>query len=142
MGNRDLASFFGAKCEEFAEEERGVACLNGTVDGHLIESELSVEVKGVVERYSGDGRVGRVRIWRRQHQQLQEEDGVYLIVVYSVDARPPVVHDRFVHHSSLDAIMEEHGYSWFDAQGHGMRSEQTQIPWHRSFPELELSSRE
>lgn len=133
--NRDLASFLGDKTEEWAEQERGVACLNGTVDGELIEGDLAVEVKGCTEEY-GSGRIGRVRFWRRQHRQLREADGVYLVAVYQFDAQEPIQRDRWVHWSSLEAIMEREGYSWYNAEGHRMLSEQTQIPWNRFFPEL------
>lgn len=134
-GNRQLASFLGEKTEEWAEENRGVACLNGTVDGELMEGDLSVEVKGCCEQYHS-GRVGRLRFWKRQHQELREVDGVYLIVVYNPDAQEPVQRDRWVHWSSLEQIMEEGGYSWYSADGHTMWSEQTQIRWNRFFPEL------
>lgn len=144
-GNRANARHIGAKVEEYAEDERGVACLNGTVDGELISGDLVVEVKGVVIAYSAPGapeggRVGRVRFWQRQHEQLREGDGVYLVVVYSTQEPDPVQYDRFVHWSSLESVMEEHGYSWYAAREHPMRSKQTQIPWSRFFPELELSS--
>lgn len=133
--------------EEWAEEERRVACLNGTVDGVLltmsesVESPNDTEVKGVVLRYAADGdpeggRIGRVRFWERQHELLQERDGRYLVVVYSTEEPEPVLHDRFVHWSSLDEIMEEHGYAWYEASEHRMRSRQTQIPWSRFFPDV------
>lgn len=134
-GKRELASFFGQKAEDYAEEERGVACMNGTVDGELRSTDLPVEVKGCIISY-GNGRCGRLRFWRRQHKQVREADGVYLVIVYDVEEREPVQHDRFVHWSSLEAIMEEYEYSWYDAREHSMSSQQTQIPWMRFFPEI------
>lgn len=136
-----MARFFGDKIEQYAETERGVACLNGVVDGHLEGRDLAVEVKGCVIRYGEEGkpeegREGRLRFWRRQHQKLRESDGVYLVVVYSTEELEPVQHDRFVHWSSLEHVMQEEGFSWYPARNHGMRSEQTQIPWSRFFPEI------
>lgn len=144
MSNRALAHFLGDKAEEWAERERGVACLNGVVDGELIapmsRSELAVEVKGVVIAYGEEeeGREGRLRFWRRQHQELRERDGVYLVIVYSTNpSGDPVQYDRFVHWSSLESVMEQYGYSWYEAREHRMRSKQTQIPWSRFFPDVE-----
>lgn len=133
--NRRLATFLGDKTEEWARENRDVACLNGTVDGHLMGGDLAVEVKGCMEAYSS-GRSGRLRFWRRQHEELRESDGVYLVVIYDMDAMEPVQRDRWVHWSSLEEIMECEGYSWYTAEGHTMFSEQTQVPWRRFFPEL------
>lgn len=132
---RELAYWFGEKAEDYAEEERGVACLNGTVDGELRSSALAVEVKGCIIIYPS-GRCGRLRFWKRQHEKVKEADGVYLVIVYDVEEREPVQYDRFVHWSSLEAIMEEYDYSWYDAREHSMSSQQTQIPWKRFFPEI------
>lgn len=135
--SRALASFFGDRAEQWAEEQRGVACVNGVVDGSLDESneQIDVEVKGCVIGYSS-GRIGRLRFWQRQHKVLRDRDGVYLVIVYDPNARDPVQYDRFVHWSSVEEIMQEYGYSWYEARKHGMRSKQTQIPWSRFFPEL------
>lgn len=138
---RDLSRWLGDKAEEWAETERGVELAGGLIDGELAGVGDAVEVKGCRLRYGdGDssGRYGRVRVWRNQFQELQEADGLLLVIVYSLDAAEPVQHSRFVHWSSLQQLMQEGGYNWYSAREHPMGSEQTQIPWYRFFPELEL----
>lgn len=130
---RENARLFGEKAEEWAEDNRGVACLNGTVDGEKIGTDLSVEVKGCKIKYE-NGSPGRFRFWKRQHELLREKDGVYLLIVYDVDRMEPVQLDRFAHWSSVEELMPG---EWYPAREHSMHSDQTQIRWQRFFPDVD-----
>lgn len=97
----------------------------------VLERGSIVEIKSTIQTYA-DGRRGRFKIRRSQHEALLDSAGAYLFVVCrdTID-RPPVAL-KVVPATTVDALV----HSWIDSAT--SRSEYAQISWGSIFDASEV----
>ncbi|WP_018259359.1 hypothetical protein [Halomicrobium katesii] len=97
----------------------------------VLERGTVVEIKSTIVTYA-DGRRGRFKIRRSQHEALLEIGGVYLFAVCrDLPDRPPVAL-KIVPATTVDDVI----HSWIDSSG--TRSDYAQISWGSVFDAAEV----
>ncbi|MBO4248363.1 hypothetical protein IL252_11115 [Halomicrobium sp. IBSBa] len=97
----------------------------------LLERGTQVEIKSTIVTYA-DGRRGRFKIRRSQHETLLEIGGVYLFAVCrDLPDRPPVAL-KVVPATTVDEVI----HSWIDSSG--TRSDYAQVSWGSVFDATEV----
>lgn len=81
-----------------------------------------LEVKSTSEEYAS-GRRGRFRLWRDQHDRLQQDGGTYWFLVDGMETVR-------LSPREVNEVIDKHSLSWTGSGRHGMESEQVKIPWN------------
>jgi hypothetical protein len=130
--NRRAPGFYGAKVEDWVLDhyglERSYEPVNGArMDAVVPENGQPVEIKAVaLNRKGGRRNETRFKIWRDQHDALDDAGGYYVFVAYYLRSKGIAVQDA----RSLQA--ESLKIDWYgDTVPRG--SEQAEIPARRLF---------
>jgi hypothetical protein len=97
----------------------------------VLERGIIVEIKSTIVAYA-DGRRGRFKIRRSQHETLLDEAGVYLFAVCRDTLDRPALALKVVPATTVDALVQ----SWIDSAS--SRSEYAQISWGSVFEPAEV----
>jgi len=97
----------------------------------LLERGSIVEIKSTIRTYA-DGRRGRFKIRRSQHETLLDSAGAYLFVVCRDTVDRPAVALKVIPATTVDALV----HSWIDSAS--SRSEYAQISWGSLFDPAEI----
>jgi hypothetical protein len=115
----------GKRAEEHIADQLpgGVRTPNEWYD---VESVTGVhEVKSTVEELSS-GRNGRFRLWKHQHERLEEEGGTYHFLVDGVGIEE-------IPAEEVTELIEQGNLSWTGSGNHGMDQRQVKIRWPEIF---------
>jgi hypothetical protein len=85
------------------------------------------EVKTTQETLS-NGRSGRFRLWKDQHERLKEQDGTYHFLIDGVGYKQ-------VPADEVDDLLEESEAGWTDAGDHRDEAQQFKLGWPYVFPD-------
>lgn len=99
----------------------------------LVPSDTPVEIKACQLRISnGTGtRRGRIYIKRRAHEQLRDEDGVYLVTVYDTNSvADPLLAMLILPVDVIDAV----GLTWIDVSDDRDEDQVAKLSWSRLIP--------
>lgn len=112
----------GTQAEEYvARQMNGERTPNAWYDVDAGDGTL-IEVKSTQGRLS-DGRRGRFRLWKEQHEALRDHDGLYWFLVDGGGIRENVEPEE------IDAIMERENLKWTGSGSHPKEDKQLKLTW-------------
>jgi len=91
-------------------------------NGTTIEVKTTRETINDTPATTTDPRNGRFRLWKQQHENLKDAEGVYYFLV---DGLPTTRVDP----EKVERVMEEHGLNWTDSGASTDNEHQVKINW-------------